>query len=171
MVQHGLYNQNCENCSKSTCQTQFSLYLNRLFDGFFAFYPTLCRKMRATIWAKFCAIWSTAQEVIALFVILQELFSLYLNRFFDGFFVFYPTMCRKIRATIWANFCAIWSTASKVIALFVISFQKRKTLTLPEIEIKKEKCPWGICSKVRVLASTYINYNHSYRDYSSYRWL
>jgi hypothetical protein len=30
------------------------------------------------------------------------------------------------------------------------TFQKRKTLTLLQIEIKKEKWPWTICSKVRV---------------------
>ena len=120
MLQPCLYNQYCENCSKSMYQTQFSLYLNRFLGVFFGFYLILCGKIRATIWANFCAIWSTGSKVIALLVIFNSLFSLYLNHFCDGFFGFYLILCRKIRATIWARNLTIWSTGSRDIAFLVI---------------------------------------------------
>jgi hypothetical protein len=152
--------------------TMISLYLNRFFERFFAFYANLCRKLRATSWSNFCAIWSTGWDVITLFVIFRGLFSIYLSRvfdrfvatylilcgrlratswftfraiwvpgsegialllifrglfsiylnhFFDGFCAIYIILCRKFRATCWSNFCTMWSTGSRDIALFVIS--------------------------------------------------
>jgi hypothetical protein len=100
--------------------TMISLYLNRFFDRFFAFYASLCRKFRATNWSNFCAIWSTGWEVIALFVIFRGLFSIYLSRIFDRFVATYIILCRKFRATSWSNFRAIWPPGSEGIALLLI---------------------------------------------------
>ena len=100
--------------------TMISLYLNRFFERFFAFYAILCRKVRATSWSNFRAIWSTRREVIALFVIFRWLFSIYLSRIFERFVTTYLTLCGKIRATNWSHFCAIWSPGSEGITLLVI---------------------------------------------------
>jgi hypothetical protein len=44
---------------------------------------------------------STDSRDMAILVILKDLtmISLYLNRFFDRFFAFYASLCRKVRAT------------------------------------------------------------------------
>ena len=100
--------------------TMISWYLNHFFERFFAFYASLCRKARATRWSNFCANWSTQWEVIALFVILKWLFSIYLSRAFDRFVATYLILCRKCRATSWSYFHAIWSPGSDGITLLVI---------------------------------------------------
>ena len=105
----------------SQCTKHNLAYISAIFvTGFFGFYLIVCRTIRATIWANFCAIWSTGSKVIAFLLIFNSLFSLYLNQLLDSFFCFYPILCRKIRATIWASNLTIWSTGSRDITFLVI---------------------------------------------------
>ena len=80
----------------SQCTKHNLAYILAIFVMvFFGFYLILCRKIRATIWATFCAIWSTGLKAIALLVIFNSLFSLYLNHFLDSFSVSIPSCADK----------------------------------------------------------------------------
>ena len=119
MLQLCLYNQNCKivlsqfakltSCVTSMTWLQWHLVWLQWHD-FNDFNDTLCNFND----------FNDFNDILYDSMIFRALFSLYLNRLLDGFFGFYLILCRKVRATIWANFCAIWSTGSKVIALFLI---------------------------------------------------